>query len=362
MKYNPENERIKRRYFVFLKDAKGQNQATIDGVAAALTRFESYNKRKSFKAFHYEQAIAFKKYLAGLNSVSTGDKLSKSTIHSLLGHLKVFFQWLCLQPGYKSKLTYSDMEYFNLAENDVRVATARREKKVPTLEQIEKVIDSMPRETVIERRNRAVIAFTLLTGARDSAIASFKLKHVNIEERSVYQDARQVKTKFAKTFRTYFFPVDDKYFRVLRSWVDYLKTELLYGENDPLFPKTKMGLDSKREFTAIGLEKENWSSASPIRSVFKKAFEGVGLDYHNPHSFRDTLVRLGESRCSTPEEFKAWSQNLGHEQVMTTFYSYGEVPLTRQSEIFTKLSKPSKQLPNSELRRLAMAILSASEA
>ena len=71
MKYNPENERIKRKYFVFLKDAKGQNQATIDGVAAALTRFETYNKRKSFKAFHYEQAIAFKNYLARQNSVST---------------------------------------------------------------------------------------------------------------------------------------------------------------------------------------------------------------------------------------------------------------------------------------------------
>lgn len=293
MKYNPENERIKRKYFVFLKDAKGQNQATIDGVAAALTRFESYNKRKSFKAFHYEQAIAFKKYLAGLNSVSTGDKLSKSTIHSTLGHLKAFFQWLCLQPGYKSKLTYSDMEYFNLAENDVRVATAGREKRVPTIEQIEKVVDVMPHETTIEQRNRALIAFTLLTGARDSAIASMKLKHVDIDGRSVYQDARQVKTKFAKTFRTYFFPVDEKYFDIFSEWVEYLKTELLYGENDPLFPKTKMGVDQKKEFCPIGLEREHWSNANPIRNIFKKAFEGAGLDYYNPHSFRDlSLIHI----------------------------------------------------------------------
>jgi hypothetical protein len=41
--------------------------------------------------------------------------------------------------------------------------------------------------------------------------------------------------------------------------------------------------------------------------------------------------------CNTPEDFKAWSQNLGHEEVLTTFYSYGEVPVQRQSEIIRSL-------------------------
>lgn len=35
-----------------------------------------------------------------------------------------------------------------------------------------------------------------------------------------------------------------------------------------------------------------------------------------------TLVRLGQEVCQSPEEFKAWSQNLGHEQVLTTFLNY----------------------------------------
>jgi len=38
----------------------------------------------------------------------------------------------------------------------------------------------MPTNTVIERRNRSLIAFTILTGARDGAIASMKLKHIDI--------------------------------------------------------------------------------------------------------------------------------------------------------------------------------------
>ena len=67
---------------------------------------------------------------------------------------------------------------------------------------------------------------------------------------------------------------------------------------------------------------------------------GAGLPYYNPHSIRKTLVQLGEQLCSTPEEFKAWSQNLGHEQVMTTFRSYGSVSQGRQAELIRKLAQP----------------------
>ena len=61
-----------------------------------------------------------------------------------------------------------------------KVATARREQKAPTLEQIKHLTSNMPEDTEIERRNRTLIAFTLLTGARDSAIPSMKLKHVDL--------------------------------------------------------------------------------------------------------------------------------------------------------------------------------------
>ncbi|MDP3588927.1 MAG: site-specific integrase, partial [Methylobacter sp.] len=74
-----------------------------------------------------------------------------------------------------------------------------------------------------------------------------------------------------------------------------------------------------------GFKREHWSTASPIRTIFKDAFESADLSYFNPHSFRKTIVTLGQKLCQTPEEFKSWSQNLGHEDVLTTLYSYGEV-------------------------------------
>jgi hypothetical protein len=40
-----------------------------------------------------------------------------------------------------------------------------------------------------------------------------------------------------------------------------------------------------------------------------------------------------------PSVNKAWSQNLGHENVLTTFSSYGDVARHRQAEIIRALGK-----------------------
>lgn len=343
MKHNPENERVKRKYLIFLKQAKRQDESSLDAVAMAISRFETYNKCKNFKAFHFEQAIGFKSYLAKQENKQTGKKLSKATLNSTLRHLKTFFQWLAMQAGYKSRINYTDTEYFNMSEKDTRIAMARHEKPVPLMEQIKHVIENMPVTTDIERRNRALIAFTLLTGVRDSAIASLKLKHIDLISNSVFQDARDVKTKFSKTFTSYFFPVGDEIKEIFVEWVNYLKSELFYGNDDPLFPKTNVIQGSSKTFETSGLKKEHWQTASPIRAIFKEAFTTADLPYFNPHSFRKTLVQIGEKLCKSPEDFKAWSQNLGHEGVLTTFYSYGEVQPQRQSEIIQELKSPHEK-------------------
>lgn len=339
-KHNPNNVRIARQYYTFLKEAKRQNEASIDGVVKAINRFENYTKFKDFKQFHLEQAIGFKKYLTSSKSETTNKPLSKATLHTTFRHLKKFFQWLAMQTGYKSRINYSDTEYFNLSEKDTRVANAKHKKPVPSLEQIHHVLDRMPDLTDIEKRNRALIAFTLLTGARDSAIASIKIKHINLHEESLFQDAREVNTKFSKTFITYFFPVGELPLSIIKIWIDYLTKELLFSPDDPLFPKTKIENGTNFKFEPTGLLREHWQTANPIREIFKQAFQHTGLPYYNPHSFRNTLVRMGENLCQTPEQFKAWSQNLGHEGVLTTFYSYGDVADYRQAELLKKLRKP----------------------
>ena len=117
----------------------------------------------------------------------------------------------------------------------------------------------------------------------------------------------------------------------------------------------------KRKTLALGvypdvtLKRTHWSTTTPIRKIFRNAFVNAGLPYFNPHSFRNTLVQLGQEICKTPEHFKAWSQNLGHEKVLTTFLSYGEVACQRQGEIIRDLAMPQKNM-SKEANEIAEAI------
>lgn len=248
-----------------------------------------------------------------------------------------------------SQIQYTDAAYFNLPEKDERVATAQRERPSPTLEQVKHVLATMPNGSEIERRNRALLAFTLSTGARDAAIASMKLKHVDLVEDCIHQDPREVKTKFSKNVTTYFFPIGLEVEEIVRDWVRYLKEEKLWGNDDPLFPATQVAVGKSRQFEPCGLDRKHWSTATPIRKIFRDAFERAGLSYYNPHSLRKTLGRMGEQLCKSPEALKAWSQNLGHEHVLTTLMSYGSVTTDRQGEIIRGLAtRPIDQKSSEE--------------
>ena len=183
-----------------------------------------------------------------------------------------------------------------------------------------------------------------------------KLKHVDLSASCVLQDAREVRTKFSKTFTTFFFPVGDEVRLIVKDWITYLREVKLWGNDDPLFPSTRIEQNAERQFEAVGVNRKHWKNTTAIRKIFKEAFEGAGLPYFIPHSFRSTLAQLGERICQTPEEFKAWSQNLGHDKVLTTFNSYGEVGDQRQGEIIRGLSAPQATV-TPEMSQLAKAIV-----
>jgi integrase len=338
IKRNGPNERVKRQYLHILKETKGRDEASLDAVAKAIDRFEEHSKHRDFKKFHVEQARAFKANLTATRNARTGEPLSASTVHSTLAALKAFFAWLAQQPGYRSRIKLADAEYFNAPDNLARVAAARRYKACPTVNQVRAMIEAIPPATEIQQRDRALIAFALLSGARDRAIISFELKHIDIENELVEQDARDVRTKRAKTFTTWFFPVGDDIRRIFVDWVAFLRDQKGFGPEDPLFPKSKVAPGQDLEFRVVGLDRAHWANANKVREIFREACALAGLPYFNPHSFRNTLVQLAYDLKLDPESFKAWSQNLGHESCLTTFSSYGTIPPARQAEIIRGLA------------------------
>jgi hypothetical protein len=143
------------------------------------------------------------------------------------------------------------------------------------------------------------------------------------------------------------------------QWVNYLLTEKLWGPDDRVFPATQIALGEALQFEACGLARTHWSNAGPIRAIFREAFVRAGIPYANPRSFRATLPGLGEKLCKTPEEFRARSQNMGHEGVPTTFTSYGEVSRERQARIIRSLGTNEEDGNNPAVQKLLEAALAA---
>lgn len=336
-KYNEQNERIKRAYFNYLKNAKGQDEKTLDKVAAALVKFEESTKFKPFKKFHINQAGQFKTHLDKARHPKTGKPLSISTTDAILRLVKGFFHWLAGQPGFKSRISYADVEYFNNNAKKARAAHAQRDIPYPSMKMALHAFQAMPNHTGLEKRNKALFAFLMLTGARDGAVTSLRLKHINLIEGSVFQDGREVKTKNSKTFTTWFFPVDPCYRECFEAWVKYLREKNLFAPEDALFPKPLRELRDGR-FVFENLSRETYSNSAKINSVIRKAFAMVQLPEYTPHSFRKTLALYGDSKCDNLEQMKAWSMNLGHENLVTTVSAYMPVSPQRQAELIRALA------------------------
>ena len=273
--FNPENERLKSQYFLYEREANGKSKKTIEHMAQGITRFEEFTNYQSFKNFNRMVALTCKDRLLKQKN-RCGEPLNVSTVGHTLEAWKAFFKWLALQPGYKSRIKIEDIAYLTLQEKERRSLQPGKVKDYPTIEQISKVVDAMPATTIVEKRNRAIMALVITTGVRDGALITLKLKHIKPQRKFVIQDPKEVNTKFSKIINTYFFPVGDKFHAIIEEWVECLRAEQLFSDADPLFPKEKLTHDADMSFQGGTLSREHWASASTVRGIFKQAFEGAG--------------------------------------------------------------------------------------
>ncbi len=340
-KHRSDNLRIRRRYLVWLRDARGYSEASVDKAAASVARYQAYLGAADFRQFHSERALGFKRHLAKARHARTKALLSRATIDATLRDVKAFFGWLADQPGYRSRIRHAGAAYFTPDRKSARSAHQGLWKPHPSIDQLCHAIDQMPFQTIYQRRDRALMAFLCLTGSRETAAMSIRLNHVDLARACVHFDARTVETKFGKSFTSSFFPVGAGIPKVLADWIAELKRDHLWGPTDPLFPSTSMGRGPTGGFVVTGLLRAPWRSPSRVVKIFKSALTAVGLPAFSPHRVRDALVDLASAYCSTPEEFKSWSQNIGHEDVLTTFRSYGSVAPGRQAEVMARLRRKS---------------------
>lgn len=331
---NEANERLKRRYLEYRKYAGRLSEKSLDRELAALERFDVWNGRKDFARFHIEWAMGFRTHLETAKS-TRGKPLGKSTQRAILGALREFVLWLSQQDGFRSRIKASDAEYFNLSRRDEAAARAATSRPAPSVKQAKRALSLMPSDTPREKRDKAVFALLCLTGIRVAALTSLRLKHVDLAEKSVTQNPREVATKFGKSIDTFFAKGFAEAEAALADWIAYLEDVALYGPDDPLFPATAIAPQSNTGFVAEGFTRRAWKSTEPARKIVNNAFMAVDLPPFGPHAFRHTLARHATKTCTSVAELVATSQNLGHTDVLTTLRSYGQISRERQRALIT---------------------------
>lgn len=341
--YNPLNERLKKQYEDGLIHGAYREPGTVDAVWKAINLFEQFIGLKDFLTFNAEQAKGFKRWLVKQKNAK-GEPLSLSTVRSTLANIREFFRWLATHPDGIRKVDGSAVGYLRLSNNDERAGRATREQPAPTVEEVHKALSAMPMCSDVEKRNRAIIAFTALSGVRDAALISLKMKDVDLAKRAIWQDPKHVKTKNRKGISTFFMVFDPIWEEVVSDWIVFARNTLGFLDSDPLFPKELVENNpEKMKFESVGLSREHWANASPVRDIFKSAFRTAGLPYYRPHSFRKMLVIWAMDNCSQIQ-VKAISQNLGHEHAMTTYNSYGTLNLNEQRKAIEGIGQGKSEL------------------
>jgi integrase len=252
--------------------------------------------------------------------------------------------WLSWQPGYKSKITLDKVAYLKPLEKEERIATQYVPRNFPLREYVIKLAGSIGARTEIDKRDRALISFTLLSAMRDKAIVTLPLGCLDENDLAIDQNPKLgVDTKFSKHIPTTIFKFDDELLGYVDEWVKLLKSKG-FGSQDPLFPrsKTDKGEDNLSFEAASEVEPVFWQGTDRIREIFKNRAKEAGLPYFPPHTFRHSATDLALKGCTNGEEIKAISQNFGHKYIATTLSSYANYHPQRLAEIIKNMDFSGK--------------------
>ncbi|UPH70244.1 hypothetical protein LGT41_0010565 [Abyssibius alkaniclasticus] len=150
---------------------------------------------------------------------------------------------------------------------------------------------------------------------------------------------RSVKTKGAKTIHSQFLPIDPTYRDCFTAYFTYLREVKLFGPEDALFPKARVAVVKGKGFANTSLARTGYTNGSKLNTIIRGAFAAVQMPQYTPHAFRKTLTHYSDKICPNREAFKAWSMNMGHENVATTINSYLPVTTERQMEILRNMGQ-----------------------
>ena len=287
-----ENDRIVHEWQDY---ARRYDRKTVQAHLFTIRDFDLFLTGKPFGKVTPMNAGAYRDNLVKLSQIpQSAGGLSSSTIRHRASQLRAFFKWLRNQEGHK-RLSRNILDYLELPKATRAKTLPREDRDFLTIEEAQSMVLKMPGNTIVERRDRAMVAFSYVSGLRASALTSLRLKHVDIENKEVVQDANEMQAKNGKSFRVFWFPRSEVFQDQVCEWLTELH-QLGFTPCDAVFP----------DATDLNARNTELSSIAPMRSAraLQAAFHRASalVDRNcSPHSARHTLKvcvgRVFGSKC-----------------------------------------------------------------
>jgi integrase len=310
-----------------------------DAILAAVRDLEGLLVRKTFWTSTERDVDAYRDDLIRRGQITGEGRISRSTMRHRASYVRTFLDWLVDQDfGHKMPRLLS--AYLVLRQSHVAVALQPSPREIPTSEEVKKILTEMPVKTLIQRRDRAILAASILFGTRSETTASLRISTIDMAARKVLLDTTKVRIKNSKSQTTFWFPRQRQAEDIVVGWIEELIAKGAQP-GDALFPPDlNLAYEQRLTRTYPG-SVEPWKTDAGVRRAFRNGCGQAEVNYFNPHSIKHYLKSVRDEFCRTPEHRQAFSYNLGHENEKITEACYAKMTDTRRDAIFMILQAGS---------------------
>jgi integrase/recombinase XerC len=294
------------RFSDYLKYQRNASQHTLRNYISDLEQFYDYlsprNSDGARRDINIGQIdhITIREYMATLYQA----KLKKTSISRKLATLRTFFRFLCREQV--------------LEMNPARlVSSPRLEKRLPKVISIDEVIqfiETPDAETVLGKRDRAILELLYATGCRVSEVAGMNLEDIDFKHETIRVRGKGRKERFV--------PFGSKAKEALESYIE--ARGMLLAEAP----------EHKREAKAVFLNYQGTriTTRSIGRLVDKYVKECAMAHDISPHSLRHSFAT---HLLSAGADLRAIQELLGHARLSTT-QIYTHVSIDQLMQVYDK--------------------------
>lgn len=279
---------------------------------------------ENLKDFNADKAKLYRRSIQG----------SMQTKHQKMNRVAEFFRWI-----FGKKVTKPDiseaLKVLQLTNAEKGLLSKHKIRKYPTLDEFNEIID-FPVNNDIDRRDKALLCFLLLSAGRVDAVRTLPLGALNPKTLDLVQDPTEgVHTKRNKYIIGTLFRFDEVYTDIIRDWLQFLTEIKHFKATDPLFPKL---VPSEENSALYVLSNEFYSSKSKINEIVASRCIDKDIPAYSAHEFRHLAVDTAFRLARNGREIKAISQNVGHAYLTITLRQYANMQPQEYMEIIKGLT------------------------